>query len=165
MSGDAKAVHGTPGKEKKMSDKDLDLTNANRGVWLVKVPKYLADRWESSESPAVLGKLKIARKPGQKPEVSFTLDNNLVNATSTPTAEVIPKEHKFAMSTVMGHTLAVFSHLEGDPDASVPIPDKHALEGKIVQRAECRPIKVYVANVPNFDSLIRLMGLVPVFLQ
>ena len=24
--------------------KDVDLSNANRGVWLVKVPKYIADR-------------------------------------------------------------------------------------------------------------------------
>ena len=29
-------------KEKKTSDKDLDLSNCNRGVWLVKVPKYIA---------------------------------------------------------------------------------------------------------------------------
>jgi len=38
--------------------------------------------------------------------------------------------------------LAVFSHIAGDPDASVPIPDKQSLEGKIVQRAECKPIQV-----------------------
>jgi hypothetical protein len=42
----------------------------------------------------------------------------------------------------MGHTLAVFSHLAGDLDAPVPVPDRQALEGKVVQRAECRPIQV-----------------------
>jgi hypothetical protein len=31
-------------KEKKPSDRDLDLSNASRGVWLVKVPKYMADK-------------------------------------------------------------------------------------------------------------------------
>ena len=31
-------------KEKKVSDKDVDLTNQKRDVWLVKVPKYIADR-------------------------------------------------------------------------------------------------------------------------
>ena len=41
---DSKSVNGTSSREKKTSDKDLDLTNANRGVWLVKVPKYMADR-------------------------------------------------------------------------------------------------------------------------
>ena len=155
---EVKAVTGTPSKEKKVSDKDLDLTNANRGVWLVKVPKYMADRWESSESPGVLGKLKIARKPGQKPTVSFTLDDNLVNSSATPTDSVIPKEHKFAVSTVIGHTLAVFSHLQGDPDATVPIPDKQALEGKVVQRAECRPIQVIVPNlIYNYQAFANLV--------
>lgn len=31
-------------KEKKPSDRDLDLSNASRGIWLVKVPKYMADK-------------------------------------------------------------------------------------------------------------------------
>ena len=38
----------TTEKVKKTSDKDLDLSNAGRGVWLVKVPKYIAERWESA---------------------------------------------------------------------------------------------------------------------
>ena len=131
----------TPGKEKKVSDKDLDLTNANRGVWLVKVPKYLADRWESTDAPINIGKLTISRKVGTRPIVSFTLDDKVVTG-GTPDAEQIPKEHKFNVANVQGHSLAVFSHIAGDPDASVPIPDKQSLEGKIVQRAECKPIQV-----------------------
>ena len=138
---DTKTPTNTPAKEKKTSDKDLDLTNANRGVWLVKVPKYMADRWESSDAPATLGKLKIARRPGQKPAVSFTLDDKLAIGTDAE-VEKLPKEHKFVVSTVMGHTLAVFSHLAGDLDAPLPVPDRQALEGKVVQRAECRPIQV-----------------------
>lgn len=27
------------------NDKDLDCSNAGRGVWLVKVPKYIAKKW------------------------------------------------------------------------------------------------------------------------
>lgn len=27
------------------TDKDLDCSNAGRGVWLVKVPKYIAKKW------------------------------------------------------------------------------------------------------------------------
>jgi hypothetical protein len=143
MSDSKTATNGTPSKEKKPSDKDLDLTNANRGVWLVKVPKYMADRWESCDAPANLGKLKIARRAGLKPAVSFTLDEKLVSSTPAgPKEDTIPREHKFVVSTVLGHTLAVFSHVAGDPDATVPIPDKQALEGKVVQRAECRPIQV-----------------------
>ena len=32
----------------KKSDRDLDLENSHRGVWLVKVPKYISDRWEKA---------------------------------------------------------------------------------------------------------------------
>ena len=39
--------------------KDVDLSNANRGVWLVKVPKYIADRWEGAKDGADVGKLRI----------------------------------------------------------------------------------------------------------
>ena len=36
---------GAPAKEKKVSDKDVDLSTQKRDVWLVKVPKYIADRY------------------------------------------------------------------------------------------------------------------------
>lgn len=42
-------------------DRDLDLSNANRGVWLVKVPKYIANRWEKASGDIEVGKLKISR--------------------------------------------------------------------------------------------------------
>ena len=64
-------------KVKKLSDKDLDLSNANRGVWLVKVPKYIAERWESGNTAKDVGKLKIKRVQGQKPQVSFSLEDSL----------------------------------------------------------------------------------------
>jgi transcription initiation factor TFIIF subunit beta len=161
---DSKTPSTTPSKEKKSSDKDLDLTNASRGVWLVKIPKYMADRWETIDTPATVGKLTISRRPGQKPVVSFSLDDKVAAGSAeeddksshdkTPkdksgndseakvSKDKLPKEHKFNVTTVQGHSLAVFSHLAGDPDASTPIPDKLCLEGKVVQRAECRPIQV-----------------------
>lgn len=30
-------------------EKELDCSNASRGVWLVKVPKYIAKKWEKSK--------------------------------------------------------------------------------------------------------------------
>lgn len=42
-------------------DRDLDLSNASRGVWLVKVPKYIANRWEKVSGDVEVGKLKISR--------------------------------------------------------------------------------------------------------
>ena len=65
-------------KEKKTSDKDLDLTNSNRGVWLVKVPKYIADRWESVEPNATVGKVKLSKRPGEKPIITLSLDDKVI---------------------------------------------------------------------------------------
>lgn len=48
--------------KKKLSDKDLDLSNTTRGVWLVKVPNYIADRWKECKGQEEVGKLKIARR-------------------------------------------------------------------------------------------------------
>lgn len=42
-------------------DRDLDLSNASRGVWLVKVPKYIANRWEKAPGDIEVGKLKISK--------------------------------------------------------------------------------------------------------
>ena len=158
-------------KHRKPSDKDLDLNNAHRGVWLVKVPKYIADRWESSAEGTDLGKVRIAHRPNQKPVVSFTLSDEVAAARTKGqehkvregqvmplgrTSKEVPKEHQFMMQSVAAQALAVFSHTssakidsaavggdDGDQKAReprlAPGPDRLALEGKVVQRAECRP--------------------------
>ena len=65
-------------KEKKTSDKDLDLSNSNRGVWLVKVPKYIADRWESVEPNETVGKVKLSKRTGEKPLITLSLDDKVI---------------------------------------------------------------------------------------
>ncbi len=173
-------------KAKKPSDKDLDLNNAGRGVWLVKVPNYISDRWRSAKEGSQLGKLTITRRPNNpKPAVDFTLSEEVAAARSDKdkagkpkevgqavplgrTNKEVPKEHKFVVQSVAAQSLAVFSHVsgskggaaaekeaaaatataEGDKEGNgekkepllAPGPDKLALEGKVVQRAECRPI-------------------------
>jgi len=154
-------------KEKKHNDKDLDLQNANRGVWLVKVPKYIAERWEAGgrKETKDVGKLKITRKPNQKPVVSFSLADELTvampNNDEIEQKTAIPKEHTFMVSANSIQTLAVFSvagsvAAAGDPDPSeTPVPDKLSLEGKIVQRAECRPINDKTYMNLKMDSIKR----------
>ena len=78
-----------------------------------------------------------------KPAVSFSLDDSVIKSRTeveNGTLKQLPKEHKFVVNSVAMQTLAVFSHTKGDAEATVPIPDKLALEGNVVQRAECRPI-------------------------
>jgi hypothetical protein len=36
-------------KEEAKTDKELDCSNASRGVWLVKVPKFIAKKWEKGK--------------------------------------------------------------------------------------------------------------------
>lgn len=111
-------------KVKKVSDKDLDLSNANRGVWLVKVPKYIAERWESGNTGKDVGKLKIKRVQGQKPQVSFSLEESLTKAMpenkEIEQKTSIPKDHTFMVSANANQTLAVFSCTTGEPTDDAP---------------------------------------------
>lgn len=144
MSTPTTKSEGKEEKVKKVSDKDLDLSNANRGVWLVKVPKYIAERWESGNTVKDVGKLKIKRVQGQKPQVTFSLEESLTKAMpenkEIEQKTSIPKEHTFMVSANANQTLAVFSCTTGEPTDDAPPPIKLSLEGKVVQRAECRPI-------------------------
>ncbi|CAG9768996.1 unnamed protein product [Ceutorhynchus assimilis] len=120
-------------------DRDLDLSNANRGVWLVKVPKYVASRWEKAPSDMEVGKLKITKQQGQKPQVALSLSTPIL-ALNEPGEGSIPKDHRLDVSTVTQQTLGVFSHVIPEKtDSVVPETEKLYMEGKIVQKLECRP--------------------------
>jgi transcription initiation factor TFIIF subunit beta len=38
---------------------ELDITNASRGVWLVKVPKYMNTKWQKASPMTEIGRLQI----------------------------------------------------------------------------------------------------------
>lgn len=133
---------------------ELDCTNAGRGVWLVKVPKYISQRWEKQKPMTEVGRLKITTGAMAKPDIFFNLSEEIIKTelepvgstpstatTTTTTSKVlppigevraIPAEHKFAISDIKQQTLAVFSQ----DDSSKVL----ALEGHVVQKGECRPI-------------------------
>uniref|UniRef100_A0A3Q2XMA0 General transcription factor IIF subunit 2 n=1 Tax=Hippocampus comes TaxID=109280 RepID=A0A3Q2XMA0_HIPCM len=124
-----------------MSEKagDVDLTGAklNTGVWLVKVPKYLSHQWAKATGRGEVGKLRISKY------VSFTLNEELTAIEGIEDKTVsAPREHPLTMQTVGGQTLAVFTETSSD---------KIALEGVVVQRADCRP-----AVSENYMKLKRL---------
>ncbi|KAH8312523.1 hypothetical protein KR044_011234 [Drosophila immigrans] len=143
-------------KEKvQIIDKELDLSNAGRGVWLVKVPKYIAQKWEKAPSNMDVGKLRISKTPGQKAQVSLSLTPAVL---ALDPDEKIPTEHVLDVSQVTKQTLGVFSHMapteaaaaaaasngkeNGSNAAASATPDSEKLymEGRIVQKLECRPI-------------------------
>ncbi|XP_078039516.1 transcription factor TFIIFbeta isoform X1 [Augochlora pura] len=146
------------------TEKELDLSNAGRGVWLVKVPKYIANKWEKAPGNIEVGKLKITKSPGQKAEVSLKL-SEAVLALKEPGEEEIPKQHRLDVTTVTKQMLGVFSHVtrkslklipsiyhlklhlqivhrsaaSNNSDSIVPETEKLYMEGRIVQKLECRP--------------------------
>uniref|UniRef100_A0AAG5DE24 General transcription factor IIF subunit 2 n=1 Tax=Anopheles atroparvus TaxID=41427 RepID=A0AAG5DE24_ANOAO len=118
-------------------DKELDLSNAGRGVWLVKVPKYMANKWEKAPGNIEVGKLKISKQVGQKAQVSLTLSDAVINIDPS---EEIPRDHRLDVSVVTKQTLGVFSHaITTTRDDPVPECEKQYMEGRIVQKLECRP--------------------------
>ena len=60
------------------STSELDLTNASRGVWLVKVPKYISSRWENAKEQTEVGKLLISKGADGAPEIKFNLSEELI---------------------------------------------------------------------------------------
>ena len=131
-----------PEFEKAHQPRDVDLNAAHRGVWLVKVPKYLSEKWGQMDGGEV-GKLKITRSkfPGQKPEVVFALNDKLVKSGDTQ----CPKDHKMVLTGLGSQNLVVFSEtppmIKSDTGAKPDhLVDKLGVEGKVIQRAECRPI-------------------------
>ncbi|XP_051983316.1 general transcription factor IIF subunit 2-like isoform X3 [Xyrauchen texanus] len=108
------------------------------------VPKYLSQQWAKATWRGEVGKLRICKNQG-KAEVSFTLNEELTTIdTIGEKSSVVraPREHPFTLQTVGGQTLAVFTENSSD---------KIALEGLVVQRAECRP-----AVSENYMRLKRL---------
>ncbi|XP_034232025.1 general transcription factor IIF subunit 2-like [Thrips palmi] len=120
------------------SDRELDLAHSARGVWLVKVPKYISQKWEKAAGNVEVGKLKISKRAGQKADVTLALADFLLPQDTGPVP--IPKDHKLDLQIVQTQTLGVFSHsVPVNTDAVVPETEKLCLEGKIQQKLECRP--------------------------
>lgn len=94
-------------EEAKINEKELDLSNAGRGVWLVKVPKYIATKWEKASGSSDVGKLTITKQQGRKAQISMTLSDTIMNGEND---EKIPKQHRLDLQTVNTQTLGVFSH-------------------------------------------------------
>lgn len=118
-------------------DRELDLSNTGRGVWLVKVPKYIANKWDKAPGDIEVGKLKISRAPGRA-QVQLSLSEAVL--CFEPGEQTIPKEHLLDVSNVTRQSLGVFSHVvPSNIDAVVPESEKLYMEGRIVQRLECKP--------------------------
>ncbi|XP_035218577.1 general transcription factor IIF subunit 2-like isoform X2 [Stegodyphus dumicola] len=119
------------------SEKDLDCSNAARGVWLVKVPKYISSLWEKAPPLSEAGRLKITRTGG-KADIKFSLSDDMLKTSDGQVKTDIPKEHRFVISNIAHQTLAVFGSENGDSSDSGS--GKLVLGGHVLQKGECRPL-------------------------
>lgn len=162
--------------EKAHAPKDVDVSAAGRGVWLVKVPKYISQQWKTCPPGTDVGKLKISKSkiPNKKPDIVFTTFNvsDLKASSSTNQTPVVVspasstkiaptivplgqtskppqlQNHKFLVTNVGNQKLVVMSQARPDGNSTDPSSEKLCVEGKVMQRAECHPI---------VDSNYRLM--------
>ncbi|XP_050422659.1 general transcription factor IIF subunit 2 [Adelges cooleyi] len=120
----------------------LDVNNATTSLWLVKVPKYVADKWDIAPSSLEVGKIKVQKHPGKRPDISLHLSEAVLCLEGDKNTEPIPKSFKLDVSHFTGQTIGVLSEysIPYNPDAIVQETDKLSIEGKISQKLECRPI-------------------------
>ncbi|KAK3698537.1 hypothetical protein QZH41_014466 [Actinostola sp. cb2023] len=127
------------------SSNEVDCNGLSRDVWLVKVvPKFLSNLWmERADESGIVGSLRISQN-SQKNEIRFNLAESLAVSEDSEKAKV-PRDYKLIMSKV-DQSLVVFSqgssgmYINYMLETLTFIPNKLSLEGKVVQRADCRPV-------------------------
>jgi len=136
-----------------MSGGSLDMSKAGNALWLVKVPKYVADKWDNAPGSLDVAKIKVANTPGKRPDISLHL-SEAVLCLEGEKNEPIPKSFKLDVSHFTSQTMIAFSEhrMSYNPDAVVQEADRIAIQGKISQKLECRPIGDKVIIIIFFSS-------------
>ena len=114
---------GSIGKRKKIASsfKEVNLELTEQKVWLVKVPKFVAEAWEASEEGTEVATLT----PGGKGDWKLTLDP----ATNPVLSDLVLRERKTATDlAVFSSTASSFSDLKS-----------LAVEGKVSSMVDCMP--------------------------
>ena len=116
---------------------NVDISCATRQVWLVKVPKYLANRLERAQPLQEIGRIRINTKNTESQQILFNISEELAKSNENSeedkeNTEEIPIEHKLHISLVESQTLSLFTHNE----KSIKI----SIEGTVERKGEFRPI-------------------------
>lgn len=124
------------------TDNDLDCTNI-RSVWIVKVPKYVANSWKKAPPKTELGRLQISKTV--KTDVKFITDKKLIQEAKKDNEE-LPEQHSVHFAPPAHQTMAVFSHTKTQSST-----EKVAIEGEVTQEGRFRPLgdKSYMSLKSN----------------
>lgn len=123
-------------------------------VWLVKVPKYLANTWKNAPEKAELGKLQKNPDGSLKFFLDPELDHSKSNSASTN--DQLPTEHKLTLQPITHQRMVILSQTKdasasGNKTATSSVEgasaltpgstanDKISFEGDVNFRGELRP--------------------------
>ena len=120
-------------------DNKLGMSSAQRGLWLIKVPKYIQNTWDQCPGNMVAGNLQIIKTPGLKPVIKLLLSEEVLSLKNDMDDEEIPKEHLMNGLAINGMTLGIFSQHTCAEAGSFLTTERRELEGKIIQKLECKP--------------------------
>lgn len=132
----------TPTPSSSTSSTKVDMSRSSQNVWLVKVPKYLAECWQKADASGIVGTLRIPMNIHSK-NVQFQLSEQL-SMQKEASGSVTPQEHKMFMSDVAARlSMGLFSETAPDEEeASEELTNERiAFEGRITKRADCRPVQ------------------------
>lgn len=133
---------------------DVDIVN-RRDVWLVKVPKYMANAWKSAPARAELGKLQLP-KNGSGP-VKFITDPKIQPPRTGSSTEVskLPAEHILTLHPLTHQRMVILAQTRDGPPTATSgsntsgnhnstssnstTNDKISFEGDVKHRGELRP--------------------------
>ena len=89
--------------------------NGQLDVWLVKVPKYIANNWNNSAPKTELGKLKR----GPDGSFDFTLNERLDKA-KTDSTEKLPSQYKLTLNPITHQKMVILSQTQDTPVQTNP---------------------------------------------
>lgn len=123
----------------------VDCSRAATGVWLVKVPNYLAKKWNEAPENSEVGVIRITQSkmpqsPKPKQEVVFLLNETLSKSAKLGPdgkvvgEEIVPLEHKFLMTPLGSQDMYILKQSEENSKEILSVI------GKVIQRAECTPV-------------------------
>merc|ERR1719471_993025 len=127
---------GSLAKQRRLSSsaKEVNLDLARKKVWLVKVPKFVAEAWEASEDGAEVARLTAPPSGGGQKGWKLTLDPS--TSTSGLSTFVI-KERKSCQDVAVFSTTS--SSVASDPNDGLHCPPLLAVEGRVTSVADCMP--------------------------
>ena len=122
---------------------DVDTKNGKRQVWLLKVPRMVADAWEGKKTGEELGNIKIvpARDPGGKAKLTLSVSSSSGGGGAGDVKYVLEAPPSTVMVEGAGRPSSVPNYfVMSAPTAKCKGDKKVRVEGKVQYRLDARPI-------------------------